>query len=347
MGARLFVVVMLLTSPALGGKKGSAPAAAQPPAITNGPQALAQLQELYRSLEYDQVIPLAEALLARDDLSQEQRLEVYRLQGSARAIVEDPVDAERPFRLLLRARPDYDLPADTPPKILAVFRKVQTEEKALANQLRDVERARLIANLRLTGEPPREPQGGRPLRFSYRVRDTAGVVETMRLQYRRAGQKAFSSLALERGDDGAWRGVIPGEFTADERGFTLEYVVETADRDGVLLTEGSAAAPRALAIAAGQVPTTAFKPVPRAVFFTSAGVTAALGLAAGATGLAFHGTQAAYRQRAALDVTALELEQLASRGEAFALATNVLLVSAAVTLVATLVLWPLTRFFDD
>jgi hypothetical protein len=332
---------------AAGKSKPPTPTPARAPAISSGPQALEQLKELYRTLEYDQVIPLADALLARDDLSQDQRLEVYRLQGSARAIVEDPIDAERPFRLLLRARPDYDLPADTPPKILAVFRKVQSEEKALASQLRDVERARLIANLRLSGEPPKDAVGGRPLRFAYRVRDTAGVVETMRLQYRRAGQKAYSSLALERSEDGEWRGVIPGEFTADPTGFSLEYTVETADRDGPLLTQGTVAAPLTLAVAAGQVPTTAFKPVPRAVFFVMTGATAAIGAAAGVTGLLFNGTQAEYRTLAAMEVSASTLEQLADRGQALGLATNVLLVSAGVALVATLILLPLTRFFDE
>jgi hypothetical protein len=344
------LISLLITSTvslAAGKPKPPASTPMRAPAISNGPQALEQLKELYRTLEYDQVIPLAEALLARDDLSQEQRLEVYRLQGSARAIVEDPIDAERPFRLLLRARPDYDLPADTPPKILAVFRKVQSEEKALASQLRDVERARLIANVRLSGEPPKEAVGGRPLRFAYRVRDTAGVVETMRLQYRRAGQKAYSSLALERSEDGEWHGVIPGEFTADPTGFSLEYTVETADRDGPLVTQGTVAAPLTLAVAAGQVPTTAFKPVPRGVFFVMMGATAAIGAAAGVTGLLFNGTQAEYRTLAAMEVQARTLEQLADRGQALGLATNVLLVSAGVALVATLILLPLTRFFDE
>jgi hypothetical protein len=357
-GLRLVVLALCLTSSsALAGKKvapaqpPAAPARApQPPPgpIGSVAEAVARLEQLYRTLEYDQVIPLADQLLARADLTPTQRLEVYRLQGSARAIVEDPVDAERPFRLLLRARPDYDLPADTPPKILAVFRKVQSEEKALSSQLRDVERARLIANLKLTGEPTPRPVGGRPIRFAYRVRDTAGVVSSVRVEYRRAGQPAFSSLALERTEEGEWRGIVPGELTVSETPYTLEYLVSTADAEGPLLAAGSTAAPLTLAVQPGQVPTTAFKPISKGAFWTVFGVTGALGAATGVTSVLFHRQQALYAQTSqgrpadgALLATQAEL------GGAYATGTNVLMIATAVSLVAMLVLLPLTRFLEE
>ena len=45
-----------------------------------------------------------------------------------------PVDAEGPFRLLLRLNPGFVLPAQTTPKIVAVFRKVEAEERAIFEQ---------------------------------------------------------------------------------------------------------------------------------------------------------------------------------------------------------------------
>ncbi|MEW5738565.1 MAG: hypothetical protein AB1938_06540, partial [Myxococcota bacterium] len=191
-----------------------APAASAPSKVdvSSAPAAaVAQLEALYGNLEYDAVIPAADALLKRTDLTLDQQLEVYRLQGSAKAIVEDPVDAEKPFRLLLRARPDYDLPANTPPKILAVFRKVQSEEKALAGKLREVERARIISGLKLLDELPEEAKGGKPLKFSLRLRDPQGSVEAVRIPYRRAGEKTYSSLARQRGGEGDGRGAHPRE----------------------------------------------------------------------------------------------------------------------------------------
>ena len=311
------------------------------------PALLAKTQELYASLEYDQVIPLSTALLARDDLTIDQRLEAYRLQGCAKAIVEDPVDAEKPFRLLLRARPDYDLPKDTTPKILSVFRKVQTEEQALAKQLREVDRSRIIANLRLIGEPPLEFKGGRPLNFSYRLKDPTGAVEAIRLPYRRQGQKVFSSLALERTEAGDWRGAIPGEFTADENGFTLEYYVETADDEGPLLSIGTALLPKTLPISAGALFTERPKPVARGVFIASATTTGVLGLAGGALAIWFNISQANYRTMAQGQVDGSKLVAAARQGEGLATATNVVLITAGAALLTTIVLSTLTNFSPD
>lgn len=346
----LFVAAAAEAAPKKTTSPAPTPKAAPAPVLVarTATEAMAQLDSLYKTLEYAAVIPLAEQVLARSDLSSEQRLEAYRLQGSARAIVEDPVDAERPFRLLLRARPDYEMPGDTPPKILAVFRKVQSEEKALASQLKGVERSRLIAGLRLTGEPPNEAQGGRPVRFSYRLRDTAGVVEAVKVQYRRVGQRSFSSLALERSEDGEWRGFIPGEFTADEKGFGLEYFTETSDREGLLLASGSEKQPLVITVLPGQVPVQAFKPVPKAVFFTSLALTGAIGVATGVMGFLYNQEQASFDRRVAMGgengaMLALQIE----RGQSYAVATNVLLVSAAIAIAATLILLPLTRLFED
>lgn len=311
--------------------------------------AVAQLNSLYTNLEYDKVIPAADALLKRSDLTLEQQLEVYRLQGSAKAIVEDPVDAEKPFRLLLRARPDYDLPANTPPKILSVFRKVQVEEQALAGKLKEVERARIITSLKLLDELPVEAKGGKPLHFSLRLRDPQGAVEAVRVPYRRAGEKTYSSLALKRGEEGDWRGAIPGEFTASKDGFQLEYFVETADAQGPLLVVGAELTPRQVIVAPGLVETKAHKPVHRAAFWTSAAVTVALGLAAGALGLAFGVNQAQYRELASSggEVDGAVLAQKAQAGSALAAATNASLIACGVGAVTTAVLWPLTDFSGD
>ncbi len=311
------------------------------------PALLARTQELYASLEYEQVIPLTAALLGREDLTIAQRLEAFKLQGCAKAIVDDPVEAEKPFRLLLRARADYDLPKETTPKILAVFRKVQSEEQALAKQLREVDRSRIIANLRLLGEGPKESKGGRPLRFSFRLRDPTGAVDAIRLPYRRQGQKVYSSLALERTDTGDWNGSIPGEFTADDHGFTLEYYVETADNEGPLLTAGTALEPKTLPISAGALLTERPKPVARGVFIASAAATGGLGLAAGVLAVFFNLNQANYRSMAQGQIDGAKLVATARTGDALATATNATLIAGGTALVATIVLATLTNFHPE
>jgi hypothetical protein len=308
-------------------------------------QLVAQLNELYQNLEYERVVPFAEACLKRADLPVEQQLEVYRLLGSAKAIVEDPVDAEKPFRLLLRARPDYELQRNTPPKILAVFRKVQTEEKALASKLREVERERVVAGLKLLDELPNEARGGRPLDFSLRLRDPGSAIDSVRVAYRRAGEKDFSTLALARGEQGDWRGSIPGDFTASKDGFPLEYYVETADAEGPLLTVGAAPTPRTLSVLPGLLQQRAFKPIPRAATWAAVALTAAAGLSAGGFGIALSSRQAAYNQLAATSgADGAQLTSIARQGDALALGATISLVALAVTAVTTGVFLPLTDF---
>ncbi len=334
-------------APAAAPAAAAAPAKAAPKIDPLGPakDVLAQMNALYSALEYDQVIPIADAFIKREDITIEQRLDGYRLQGSAKAIVEDPVDAEKPFRLLLRARTDYELPSDTPPKILAVFRKVQTEERALANQLRDVQRAKIVANLKLLGDPPKEAKGGRALQFSFRLRDPTGSVETIRVPYRRSGQKTYSSLALERTEAGDWRGQIPGEVTADDNDYKMEYYVETADSAGPLLTMGNLTQPNLITVLAGQVPQERYKPIPRWAFFTALGATAALGAAAGATGVAYNNNQWLYSHGNISD--GARLVKIANDGQTFATATNGLMIAAGTALIGTVVMATLTKFTEE
>lgn len=91
-------------------------------------QQLALARNLYDSLEYQLVVPLTKDILSHPALRPDQLVKAYELQGSSLVVIGDPIEAEKPFRLLLRLRPDFDLAASAPPKIVAVFRKVQVEE---------------------------------------------------------------------------------------------------------------------------------------------------------------------------------------------------------------------------
>ena len=237
----------------------------------------------FEQLEYEAVLPLVAELLARGDAAPiELRLDAYVLEGSCRAIVGDPVEAEKPFRALLRGRPDFELPAETPPKIMSVFRKVQAEERAIVFEMGRLTRERHIREMDLIGAHPAEVTGGRAARFSYHLKDPNGAASAVRVQYRKRGEPSFSSLALLRDEaTGKWLGQLPGEVTANDGGTELEFYIETTDADGPLLTRGSAAQPLRAAIAPGQVDRSAPPPLPPWAVWAGAGSTAAL-LAAGA-----------------------------------------------------------------
>ncbi len=215
---------------------------------------LAKARQLYASLEYEAVIPVAEAVLARDDTTIDMRLDAYLLHGSALAIVGDAIEAEKPFRFLLRGRPDYDMPAETPPKILAVFRKVQVEERAIVDQMRELERARVLRELKLDAEMETESTGGVPLAFEYKLRDPGRAVQAMSVHYRRSASEPFSALALQVDDTGLWRAELPGEYTENDDGLVLQYYVSTTDAAGApLLSVGDPTNPLGIQIAPGTV----------------------------------------------------------------------------------------------
>jgi hypothetical protein len=294
---------------------------------------------LQAELEYDQVLPLVREVLSRDP-AVDIALDAYVLEGSCLAIVGDAVDAEQPFRRLLRGRPDFELPADTPPKIMGVFRKVQAEERAIVDQLKQLQRARLIQEMALVGEHPAAAKGGRPINFNYELKDPS-LSASMRVQYRKKGEPAYSSLALQRDNGGRWRGQIPGEWTANEGGAAMEFHVESFDKDGALLTAGSSDAPLVAALEAGAVDRSSPPPLPPWAVFVSGGATVALALGGGGVGLGMMAVQQQYTEQGDLAVSepqpGSELNEKRDLGVALATTANGLFIASGVVALATVV----------
>jgi hypothetical protein len=308
-------------------------------------------RQQYEALEYDRVAELTTLALGRTDLALADKLVAYALQGSALAITADPVDAEKPFRLLLRAEPQFVLPDATPPKILAVFRKVEAEERAIRAEFVAIERERLVATLKLEAVAPRRVRGGRTLRFEYRLRDSQGAVETVRVQYRRRGEAEFTSLPLARGDAGIWAGQIPGEWTASDIDFVLEYFVVAADDVGPLLMAGNSAAPQSLAVPAGQVDLFG-DPVPQWGFWLTVAATGAAGIVASglAAATVWQDQQIlalVARATAAEPIDGAALRTVRTQGENLMVAQFIGWGITAVGAVASGALVPFTQWEDD
>lgn len=223
--------------------------------VQEGPgHRLALAREAFARFDIEGTLENAGEVVSDPDAQIELRLDAHYLLGSAHAILGDIVAAEKQFRFLLRGRPDLDLDPETSPKILAIFRKVQAEERAIRAQVRELERAQTIAELELNSEVPETTTGGEPLVFTFRLRDRRGAVAAVSVAYRRPGETAYSSLALQLDEIGRWAGTIPGEATENEDGFSLEYFVATRDREGEsLLLHGNADEPWRLRVEPGTV----------------------------------------------------------------------------------------------
>lgn len=217
---------------------------------------LALAESASDELRYEEVVPLAGAVLDAQDATLPQRLMAYQLLGSAHAVMGDALQAQRAFRFLLRANPDLELPEDTTPKVLTVFRFVQVEERQVAAQLRAVERERMIKEIELSGyEELREVKGGEPLAFDLGVKDPRGVIGGVEIAFKKRGQGAFSTLALSRGDAGRWTGALPAGFTASAEGFSLHYLIRTLDSGGTpLRVVGTEEAPLTVEVSPGSLP---------------------------------------------------------------------------------------------
>jgi hypothetical protein len=285
-------------SPAAPSPAAPSPAAPTPELQGTVEELMRKAKQLHDQLEYDQVLPLVQEVLKREGVPIELTLDAYVLEGSCLAIMGNPIDAEAPFRRLLRGRPDFELSEETPPKIISVFRKVQAEERAIAEQMEALTRRRVVSGMALLGEHPENLRGGRPVYFDYLLKDPTLAAQTVRVQYRRKGEPAYSSLALMRDDTGRWSGQIPGEWTANEGGVQLEMYIEALDKKGALVAAGTAAEPLRRDIAEGQVDRSAPPPMPAWSMWVGAGTTAALALAGAGFGAGFSVVQEQYVQQA-------------------------------------------------
>jgi len=232
---------------------------------------LAAAEQLFANLDFDRVIPLTKEVLALGGVPRKQKLQAYLLQGMALAIVGDPIEAETPFRLLLREDIEFDLPKDTPPKILQAWRKVQAEEREIFAEQERLKLERIMGTLAIRGEDPLGAVGGRPLRFNYIIKDETGVVDVLRVRYRKMGEQDFSSLALKRDANGSWVGAVPGAWTANEDGLVVEFMLEAEGLgERVLKRKGAPEKPLQLSVTPGSTELASPPPIPLWVFMMTA-----------------------------------------------------------------------------
>lgn len=216
---------------------------------------MARAQAQWSDLEYEQVIASAEAAAKAPGATPRQRATALGLAGSALVVIGDEARARATYARMFEADPDYELPADTSPRILAVARPARAawdvaREIALTERL-----GKALADLALRASVPAAARGGRPIAVEVRAEgSTPALVARVRLHYRRAGQTGYSSLtgAMRRG---GFRFEIPGAFTEARAAYRLEVYVEGLHQSGVALRrDGTREQPHVIQVAPGRVP---------------------------------------------------------------------------------------------
>ncbi len=170
--------------------------------------------------DFEDAVKTLEQGIAAPDLTDDQLAELYRLLGLAHLYLGNEDKARSAFEQLLQARPDYELPRATPPKIRTIY-----------SRIKDDIRKRRVRPVTLTVAGVPDSRGGQPVTVEARVDDLA-LGARAKLFYRRAGAQNYSStdFVRDRADRSLYRAVVPAfEVPVETIDSTLEYYVEVAD----------------------------------------------------------------------------------------------------------------------
>lgn len=278
--ARLAMVFLVVTV----GAQADEPEAVEveePPVIVVDPNATVEellhvASDAFVSLDYEVSLAHATAALLKPGITDAQRVTAYQLQAGSHAVMGQQLDAQKEYRLLLRLRPDFQLPPETPPKILAAWNVVHAEEELIRRTVRQAERERIVNAISLDVAVPQHHPGGHPLDVSVTMKDPYAGVRQLVFAYRTDPSAGFATLPLEADGDRFTARVAPS-LTASPGGLRMEYAVIARDADGeVLASAGTESGPRIITITPGQVPTTPLwrQPVIWAVAGTGSAVVA-------------------------------------------------------------------------
>jgi tetratricopeptide (TPR) repeat protein len=171
--------------------------------------------------DFEDAVKTLNSALNLPDLTDDQLAEAYRLLGLSHLYLGNEDKARDAFEKLLQARPDYELPKGTPPKIKSLYARIKEDIKK-----------RRVRPVTVTLTNPERVDGDKPLELPAKIEDLS-LGAKAKLFYRRAGGQAFSSVDFRRikgNDRDQFVATVPAfELPAEEKGYEVEYYVEVAD----------------------------------------------------------------------------------------------------------------------
>ncbi|MCY1031493.1 hypothetical protein OV207_08505 [Corallococcus sp. BB11-1] len=193
-----------------------------PPLFQLGPAspAITEARELLEAGRFQETLSVVQRGLDAPDVTDDELVELYRLQGLTALYVGDEPLARGAYEKLLQARPDFELPRSAPPKIRALFAKLKEDLKH-----------RRVHPVTLEVDPIPDPAPGETVRVEATLRDMA-LGARARLFYRRAGAQAFSSVDFvrDRARPEHYSAVLPSyELPVESTSYEVEYYFEVVD----------------------------------------------------------------------------------------------------------------------
>ena len=181
---------------------------------------IARAQEQIQNGEFEEAVKTLEAGLDAADVTDNQLVELYRLLGLTSLYLGDEARAREAYEMLLQARPDYELPRTTPPKIRSLYARIKEDIKS-----------RRVRPVTLQADPLPDILGGQAAQAEVRIGDIA-LGARARLFYRRVGAQAYSSVDFtrDRTDKERFVATVPAyELPSAPSAYEVEYYFEVAD----------------------------------------------------------------------------------------------------------------------
>ncbi len=188
--------------------------------VTPRNDALTKGQQQVEEGDFEDAVKTLEAGIDAPDLTDDQLVELYRLLGLSHLYLGNEDKARGAFEKLLQARPDYELPKATPPKIRTLYARIKDDIRK--RRVRPV-------TLSVAGVPEQKP--AQAVTVEARIDDMA-LGAKAKLFYRRSGAQNYSSIDFlrDRADRSMYRATIPAfEVPEEPAAYDLEYYVEVAD----------------------------------------------------------------------------------------------------------------------
>lgn len=234
---------------------------------------LEDAEEAFLDVEYERALDLlyrAEDL--QEEASDEQIVRLLALRGTILYLQGDEADARGAFGRLLALDRGYRLPEHFPPRAAEFFDAVR-QEVAVA--------------VSVDHRPPRGFRLGDPMEIEATIRGVTSL-HTVRIFFRLAGGRGYSSTEMERLEGDRFIGTIPATGSIGEgRGGEVEYFILVVAGDERVANSGSPGDPHAFTYGTGQSrparPSSASRVLRSWWFWTAVGgaVVLALGLGLG------------------------------------------------------------------
>ncbi|WP_186002173.1 MULTISPECIES: hypothetical protein [Corallococcus] len=182
--------------------------------------AIGEAKDLLETGRFQEALAAVQRGLDAPDVTDDELVELYRLQGLTALYLGDEALARGAYEKLLQARPDFELPRSAPPKVRAVFAKLKEDL-----------RHRRVHPVTLEVDPIPDPAPGERVQVDATLRDMA-LGARARLFYRRAGAQGFSSVDFvrDRAQAEHYSAVLPAyELPVESTSYEVEYYFEVVD----------------------------------------------------------------------------------------------------------------------